>query len=301
MKQEISDYDKYNYDYQDYWENPEVSRNYENALEHNIAKKLLPKQGNWFCDIGSGFGRLFDSYKDNFENIILVDYSTNNLKKAKENIKKEGVFFVAANVYNLPFKKEVFDAALSVRLLHHLEDPKQFFFGISNIVVPRGYFVLEYANKKHFIEKIRYFIGKSKINPFKLEPEKRGEDLFYNFHPKFIKNILKNHSFKITKIISSSNFRSQALKKILGTKILLALENAFRFILSPIKFGPSIFVLAQKSPKEIMPEIKTKDLHDLLICPKCSSEELIFLKTEVRCKGCGKYYSIIDGVYDLRV
>ena len=93
MEQELSDYDKYQYDYEEYWKNPEINRSYEDQSERAALKKLLPKadllpsgETSWFCDLGAGFGRLFDCYKDRYQNIILSDYSLENLKKAKKKI-----------------------------------------------------------------------------------------------------------------------------------------------------------------------------------------------------------------------
>lgn len=310
MNKEISDYDKYNYDYKAYWENPDVNRDYEDQAERIVIKKLLKKvkTRNWFCDLGAGFGRLFDTYGDHFFNIILVDYSIENLKKAQEKImgnspKNPNVFFVAANAYHLPFKPAVLDCILSVRMMHHMEDPTAIIKEVSKLIKPKGKLVLEYANKRHFFEVIKAVLKKSKMSPFTLEPRKRGGDLFYNFHPKYIKEKLLDSGFWRLKTISVSNLRHSFFKKTLGTKIMLSLDYIFQPLFSLVKFGPSIFVLAEKKQKGNSDILITQyqNISDMFICPKCQNDDFMILKHEIRCKKCEKTYSIIDGVYDFRV
>uniref|UniRef100_A0A7C4R4E4 Class I SAM-dependent methyltransferase n=1 Tax=candidate division CPR3 bacterium TaxID=2268181 RepID=A0A7C4R4E4_UNCC3 len=313
-KQNISDYDKYNYDYQKYWDNKEINRNYENEAEKSALLKLFNKQNTlpsienaWFCDLGSGFGRLFDVYKKYYKNIILIDYSLENLKKAKELIEKKeensvyNVYFIAANAYQLPFKNESIDCLMSIRTIHHMEESEKFIDQIRSAIRSRGYLILEYANKRHFIEVLRGILGKSKMKPFNIEPYKRGDDLFFNFHPKYIYNKLSS-GFSILKSISVSNFRSGLIKKIIPLKILLPLDRALQPFFNLIKFGPSIFILAQKKdhPKN-EEEKEITEISNVLQCPHCGDTEMIILKTEVRCKKCEKRYNVIDGIYDFRI
>ena len=322
MEQEISDYDKYQYDYEEYWKNPEINRSYEDQAERAALKKLLPKaeqlpsgDNSWFCDLGCGFGRLFDCYKDNYQNIILSDYSLENLKKAQKKISSPNpnnlnspnnpntpsVFYIAANAYSLPFKPEIIDCLMSVRTLHHIAESEKMIGQIRNVLKSKGYLVLEYANKRHFIEVVRGILGKSKMNPFSLEPTQRGEDSFLNFHPKYIKKILKQ-SFYIRKTLSVSNLRSTLIKKIIPVKAMLFVDKIFQPIFSLVKFGPSIFILAQKKDHPKVDEnLPAYTFFDLLACPRCGSPELMILKNEIRCKACEKHYPIVDGIYDFRV
>lgn len=320
MNKEISDYDKYNYDYQDYWQDSSVKRDYEDLAERVVIKKLIKKvkNRNWFCDLGGSYGRLFDAYGDHFFNIIIADYSIESLKKAKERIspnnpqasldqakpgKHPNVFYVAANAYHLPFKPAVLDCLLSVRMMHHMEQTEDAVKEISRVIKPKGKLILEYANKRHFAEVIKAVMKKSKMSPFSLEPRKRGEDLFYNFHPKYMRNLVQNNEFKIQGAISASNLRHSFFKKVLGTKLMMVLDKTFQPVFSLIKFGPSIFLFAEKKQKGSGDILVTQyqNISDLFICPKCQSDDFMILKHEIRCKKCEKVYPIVDGVYDFRV
>ena len=334
MEKEISDYDKYNYDYEGYWRSSDVKRDYEDLIERVVIKKLIKKvktrnpsarlgsaeradEADWFCDLGAGFGRLFDTYSDHFFNIILTDYSIDSLKKAKERIdsknpnspkslnnpKSPNIYYVAANAYHLPFKPAVLDCLLSVRMMHHMEDTTSAVKEISRVIKPKGKLILEYANKRHFAEVIKALMKKSKMSPFTLEPRKRGEDLFYNFHPKYIRDLIQNSEFRIINSTSASNLRHVFFKKVLGTKVMLFLDKIFQPVFSFVKFGPSIFVLAEKKQKGSSDVLLTQyqNISDLFICPKCSGDDFMILKHEIRCKKCEKVYPIVDGVYDFRV
>ena len=310
MEKNVSDYDKFDYNYEDYWSGKDVNRVYEDKAERYVIDKLLPKPepvSGWFCDLGGGFGRLMDLYQNRFGGVILSDYSLDSLKKAAAKYDQPNVFFVAANAYYLPFKKDSLDALLTVRLMHHIESIPDVFAEMSRVIKPDGKLLMEFSNKKHFVEVLRALAGKSKMKPFSLEPTKRG-DLFYNFHPKYIKRELGENQFFVEKKYSASNFRSGIFKKIFPISLLLGIEKAFRSAFNIIDFGPSIFFLAKKgkdskskNSQSPLPPVTSYQLHDILVCPKCKSDSLMFLKTEVRCKECSKTYQIIDKVYDFRV
>ncbi len=294
---QISDYDKYQYDYTKYWQDDVVERSYENKAEEIALKKLLPEKCNWFCDLGAGFGRLFPIYKNRARNIILADYSLEGLKKFQPD--NQNVYRIALNAYYLPFKDHSLDCVMSVRLIHHIEEPGTFFHELGRVTASGGNLTLEFANKKHFLAKMRYLLGKRSIHPFSEEPEKQGDDIFYNFHPKHIAKLLRENGFRIRKNLSVSNFRYQAFKK-LPIKILLGLENISQFLLSPVDFGPSIFLKAQKNTPYPLPTIPYPLLTDILVCPKCKGD-LNFGKNKVDCLKCGLGFPILDGIYDFRV
>jgi ubiquinone/menaquinone biosynthesis C-methylase UbiE len=302
MTQKIADYDKANYNYVNYWKDKKVNREYEENAEELAIKKLLPfKQQDWLCDIGAGFGRLFPIYKESFKNVIISDYSLNNLKTAKKNIKLTSgtnLYFVALNAYNLPFKERSINYLLSIRLMHHIENVPSAINEMNRVLTTKGKLILEYANKKHFLAVLRHLFKKGKVNPFNLEPEKQGE-LFYNFHPSYMESVVQEGGFNILKILSVSNLRHKIFKKILGLKLMLLKENFLQTFFARIKFGPSIFMLLQKNENDYT-ENKINNIEDVLACPNCKSTNLHFSEKIIECKSCKKKYPIIDGIYDLR-
>lgn len=314
MAQKVADYDKAGYDYEEYWKDATVRRGYENRIEEIAIKKFLPKEitEGWFCDLGGGFGRLYDVYKNSYTNTVIADYSIESLKKAHARIMNHelgimkgvnanpSVYFIAMNAYHIPFKSDVLDQLISIRMMHHMDDAKGVIHEITRVLRPHGKLLLEFANKKHFFEVMRALVGKSKMKPFSLEPVERG-DLFYNFHPRYIEKIIMDNKLRIIKESSLSNLRSGFIKKILPVPIMVAIERLFQPVFNILSFGPSIYIYSKKytDQPEVVPE--SLNLHDILKCPKCDSENLMFLKPEIRCKDCDKIYPIVDGVYDFRV
>lgn len=151
-----SDYE--NYDYREFWE--EDKRLYEDGSERIAIRKFLKgeqRKNKLLVDLGCGYGRLFNEYQD-FERIILVDFSIKNLQNAREIISKyldnqkerlSHIFFVCADIARLPFKAGCVDSVLTVRVIHHLSNPGNLFHEVQRVLKNGGLFMLEFANKRN--------------------------------------------------------------------------------------------------------------------------------------------------------
>lgn len=306
---DIAEYDLYKYDYEKYWLE---GRKYEDESDKLAVKRFLKNEtGDWYIDIGGSYGRLLPLYQTKSLHCVLTDYSIEALKKARNYLKENkiaNVNLVAANIYSMPFKNAVFSAGQMIRVAHHLEDLEKSVKEISRIISPRGFFILEFANKIHFIAKLRailkfdfkFLFDKS---PYKQPPRETrqgistGEGLFYNFHPDYVKEIVGKNDFDIKRKLSVSNFRSIALKKILKERILLFLEKISQPIFSICSFGPSQYYKLKKSGLENV--LMAKDIYEIICCPKCKSE--LFRKDgNLFCKNCGQNYPVNFGIFDLR-
>jgi len=245
-KHNICDYA--NLDYQeDFWQN-EVDRSYENSTEHNLLKELFKYyKGVSLIDIGAGFGRLTPTYKDLFKKISLLDYSSLLLDKAKKKFEKDtNIEYIKANCYQMPIADNTFNIALSFRLMHHIEHVPDFLREVYRILKPGGILILEFANKKNFLEIARSFLGKSDKEPFSLAPYQYEDKVYYNFHPDYILQKASEEGFIVCRKYSISNFRHQIFKKVFPLKVLLLLEKYLRNLLSFLNFGPSIVIVLKK-------------------------------------------------------
>ncbi|MBQ8992449.1 class I SAM-dependent methyltransferase [Candidatus Saccharibacteria bacterium] len=234
------------YDYEKFWKNS--GREYEDAADKLAISKLLPKEIDSIVDIAGGYGRLAPMYLDRAKKSTLFDYSKTELKQAKE-IYGDRLNTKAGDAYHMPFKDGEFSAAIMVRATHHFEDVEKVVAEIYRILEPGGVAVIEVANKKTLPRMVRYWRGKSDVNPFDLSIENRKDvtkTVFYNYHPKYIENIFKKAGFKIEKVRSVSNFRSKKLKKVFGKKGLMALERGAQKALAPVRFAPSIYYRLKK-------------------------------------------------------
>ncbi|MFH1566074.1 MAG: class I SAM-dependent methyltransferase [bacterium] len=236
------DYNDESYNYKSYWD----KRSYEHNAEVIALKKLLPKRGKFFIDIGGGFGRLLPIYKDRFEKITIVDASNKILEQAKKQAESLRVTDITFKVSRLPFVNEVFsqfDCVLMVRVSHHLADLDSAISSLSKLMMKDGVFVFEFANKMHFLNVVKNLI-KFNFNFFSKDPYKLKT--FTLWHPEYVRKILDKNGFRVEEKLSVSNFRNSLIKKFIPERILLILESFFQKPFAYINFGPSIFIRARK-------------------------------------------------------
>ncbi|MFH1428931.1 MAG: class I SAM-dependent methyltransferase [Candidatus Margulisiibacteriota bacterium] len=224
----------------DFW-NGSIDRTYEDLTERALLQRLLPESGESIIDIGAGFGRLTTEYKDKFKRCVLLDYADNLLKQAREKYKLDNnIEYIKASCYEIPLDDNSFDFAVSFRLLHHIQDVDKYFNEVYRVIKPGGRFILEVANKKNILEILRYFSGKSDKQPFSLSPYCYGENVYYNFHPNYVKLKARKTGFQVVGKYSISNFRFNIMKKTFNPRILAALDKLLGRSLGSLDFGPSI-------------------------------------------------------------
>jgi ubiquinone/menaquinone biosynthesis C-methylase UbiE len=246
-------YDTYNY--LGYW----IGREYEHKSEIIALKAFLQriKKIKSILEIGAGFGRLVPSYAFRAKKIILSDPSGKTLKIARETFaEKKNIKYIHSSIENLPVKirPSSISLVIMVRVIHHIQDIDEAFTIVRRLISPGGYFILEFANKKHIKATIKeFFKGNflfSKNQTTRDIRSQRSKKLgtlpFLNYHPDKIKGILSQYGFEVIEIRSVSNIRSPFLKRIFSTDILISIESLLQKPLSLIDFGPSIFILARK-------------------------------------------------------
>ncbi|MBR6505873.1 methyltransferase domain-containing protein [Candidatus Saccharibacteria bacterium] len=244
----ISDYNGYDYK-KIFWE--DADREYEDQADRMAIRKLLPKRMEKFADIGGGYGRLANEYLKRAHKVYLFDYSKSELKQAKE-IYGDKIETKAGDIYELPFKDEELDGLMMVRVTHHLEHMDKAMAELYRVLKPGGVAVIEVANKRTLPKMARFITGKSKVNPFDKKVANYKEISaggFYNYHPKYVEDIFNKVGFKREKVLSVSNFRSKALKKVFKTNNLVKMEDTAQQILAPIRFAPSIYYKLRKPVK----------------------------------------------------
>lgn len=244
------------YDYPSYWED----REYEHKSEVIALKKLFSKiaRKEKLIEIGAGFGRLAPVYLPKVGKAYLVDPSSKLLQLAASNLSPSFSNFttVLGEIQNLPPQINMgdFDIALIVRVLHHIEDPKIVTEAVAKILQPGGFFILEFANKINFKARIRAAIQADFDFTKNLEPadlrtpysQNQANIHFLNHHPQRVIGLLEESGFKIQEILSASNLRFLAFKRLLPLSLLLSLEKMTQKPLAKFFFGPSIFILAKK-------------------------------------------------------
>lgn len=242
---QVCDYQGTDYK-KNFWE--EADRRYEEAAEKMVLAKLLPQSGQSIIDLGAGFGRLTPIYAPRFQKVVVFDYAQDLLDQARAELPAQvgpanfrKIEFKQGDIYHLPFPDQSFAVAVSVRVFHHLEDLPAALAEIKRILKPGGLGIFEFANKRNFLEILRWLARRPNARPFDQAPFARGR-LYYNFHPDYVRRHLRDLGFIIESQRSVSNFRLPLFKKILPVGWLVLLDRLFMGPLGFMGGGPSLFL-----------------------------------------------------------
>jgi ubiquinone/menaquinone biosynthesis C-methylase UbiE len=283
-------------DYQaSFWD--QGGRAYEDRTEAIALKRLLPKSGGLMLELGAGAGRNTPRYRG-YEQVVLLDYSTTQLQQARERLRDSSRYiYVAADIYRLPFIDALFDGATMIRTLHHMADAPRALAQVRQVLAPGSVFILEFASKLNLKAMTRYWLGKQDWSPFTLEPVEFVK-LNFNFHPKAVRNWLREIDFQVERILTLSHFRVGLLKKWVPTGILVALDSLAQLTGSWWQFTPSVFIKAGLGGKreEIIPE----DVAEWFKCPVCDASPLSVESDHLHCGSCGADWAIRNGIYDFK-
>jgi ubiquinone/menaquinone biosynthesis C-methylase UbiE len=277
---------------QQFWE--AGGRAYEDAAEGIALKRLLPDSGEFMLELGAGAGRNTPRYQ-NFRKVALLDYSRSQLEQARDRLgESDRYFFIAADIYHLPFVSWLFDGATMIRTLHHMADPQQALDQIARVMAPKGDFILEFANKRNFKAMLRHLLGKQSWNPYSSEPVEFAE-LNYDFHPKAVRSYLRQAGFSIEKQLSVSHFRINALKRTVPTQLLAGLDGLLQWTGAFVQVSPSVFVRNRALDSKQGAAQGT-----LFQCPECGAL-LDGLNQNLCCEECDRVWEYRDGIYDFRL
>lgn len=246
----LSQYDT-DVDYLSYW----TARNYEHRAEVMALSRLL--QGRRFghaVDVGGGYGRLSVVLRDYADQVTLTDPSYRQLEVAKRYLEKHSAIETRlTDAAHLDFGPASVDLAVMVRVLHHLPDPAQELSEVARILKPGGYAIIEAANVKHAVNRVRYWLNGRRIPvtpvDIRSEENRTTENIpFVNHHPSAIARQLEAAGLHVERVLSVSNLRQPALKRVMPERLMLAAEYAMQVPLAPLSFGPSLFFMARKQP-----------------------------------------------------
>jgi ubiquinone/menaquinone biosynthesis C-methylase UbiE len=284
-------------DYQtSFWD--QGGREYEDRAEAIALKRLLPKSGRLLLELGAGAGRNTPRYQG-FERIVLLDYSRTQLERAQGRLgKSDKYIYVAADVYSLPFVNGLFDAATMIRTLHHMADAPKALGQVRNVLGAGGIFILEFANKLNLKAILRYLLGRQTWSPFTLEPIEFVK-LNFDFHPRAIRNWLRDLGFAIERTLTLSHFRVGFLKRFVPTGILVFLDSLFQWTGAWWQLSPSVFVKSMVTGRDRRLSIPT-NIVDFFKCPECGYSPLIDKKEYLECSSCKKKWEARGGIYDFR-
>ena len=278
---------------QDFWEGQ--GRDYEDAVERRVLKRLLPARGMRLLEVGAGFGRITNEYHM-FRQVVLLDYSLEQLQYARGKFGDDGFLYVAADAYRMPFQTGVFDAATMIRVIHHFENVPAVLKQIRDVLADDGRFILEYANKRNLKAMLRHLFSLNDWNPYTLDPIEFVE-LNFNFHPEHILREAAQLGFDVRDVVPVSWFRIGLLKRTLPMRLLAGMDSVLQRSGWPI--SPSIFLdLQLKGTRGNRAVSPSRDPLEILSCPQSGS--LLRRDGDVLVSDNGIRWGIREGVYDFR-
>lgn len=278
---------------QDFWEGQ--GRDYEDAVERRVLRKLLPAHGVRLLEVGAGFGRITNEYHM-FRHVTLLDYSLDQLQYARGELGDEGYLYVAADAYQMPFRAGAFDAATMIRVIHHFENVPAVLGQIHEVLDGGGAFILEYANKRNLKAMLRHLLDMNAWNPYTLDPLEFVE-LNYNFHPEYMRRQVIALDFALRRVAPVSWFRVGLLKRALPTSLLAGLDSLLQR--SGWTVSPSIFLdLQLKGAPGSHGNSSSGEPLELLRCPLSRSH--LRRDGDILVSDSGIRWGIQGGVYDFR-
>jgi SAM-dependent methyltransferase len=288
----ICDYEGSNYR-TDFWEGK--GRGYEDRVERIALRRLLPRHGTRLLEIGAGFGRLTDEYAG-YDQVVLLDYSFSQLQHARATWGDARCVYIAADVYQLPFRAGTFDGATMIRVLHHMADVPRVLAGIRRSMTAGGVFILEHANKRNLKALARHALKRQDWNPHDPDPVEFVA-LNFDFHPETVRSQLIDAGFGVERRSPVSYFRLGALKNTVPAGLLASADAVMQR--SGLLYAPSVFIRARASGDPVPVPPASADPLSWLACPRCGGS-LVREGDSLRCATDETRYAIRDGIYDFK-
>lgn len=275
-----------------FWESG--GREYEDQVEAIALGRLLPPSGKRLLELGAGAGRNTPRYV-NFEQVVLLDYSRTQLRQAQQRLGRgERYMYVAADIYRLPFRPGLFDAATMIRTLHHMANAPLALGQVRQVLQSNATFILEFANKQNLKAILRYALGRQSWSPFTPEPVEFAA-LNFDFHPKTVRAWLRESGFTVQRQLTVSHFRLGLFKRLVPLRLLVSMDALAQWTGDWWQLTPSVFLCAL-AVGELPPTLPG----GIFRCPECGHFPLDEGADYLACTSCACRYAVNDGIYDFR-
>lgn len=289
VDQRTKEYELYeNADYQSFWQG--VQQKKLDELEQILIRRMLHLPARRLIDIGCGYGRLMDCYRNDARQIILLDSSVSLLQKAYER-SGGNALCIRCDLNHIPFKDSSFDQVLMVRVFHHLPDSQASILELDRILTGGGHLLFTYCNKKNLERIFRWMLRKNPYYPFSHETNWVW-NVFFMHHPDYIHDLLLSNGF--AHIVENGVGIIDKIAGLLGNVgAKLPPGVAFAPLFARYAWAPWIFCDTEKAGDEV--GWSDAPVEELLECLSCHSS-LTSGPDGFFCKTCGEHYPRINGV-----
>jgi ubiquinone/menaquinone biosynthesis C-methylase UbiE len=277
-----------------FWEG--ADRAYEDAVERVALSRLLPARGWRIAEFGAAFGRLADLYAG-YREVLLIDYSRSLLQEAQQRWGGDPRFkFVVADIYHLPLRDGVLDAATMIRVVHHLADVPAALRQVRRALAAGATFVLEFANKRHLKAIARYALGRQAWRPFDLRPVEFAP-LNFDFHPRWMLDVVRAAGFEVRARRAVSYLRVGFLKRWLPLRLMVVLDALLQSSGAIALFSPSVFVQLVVPPAN---QTGAELSGDAIFCSPRSGAPLRREEDALVCDADGTRWRVDGNFYDFK-
>jgi 2-polyprenyl-3-methyl-5-hydroxy-6-metoxy-1,4-benzoquinol methylase len=126
----------------DYFQEPcEISENERHRLNQLILDKL-GDDAEKILDVGCGNGWLSESVQKDNNHVVSLDVSIINVKRVLQQTPHPNHSGLVADVFNLPFPDNSFDAIVASEIIEHVHDPKRFVDCLLAVLKPNGKLII---------------------------------------------------------------------------------------------------------------------------------------------------------------
>jgi len=141
---EISIWDKF-------WAGKQVQEIYPPVTD--ITRELIPfinLDRKKILEVGAGTGRDSVKMRGQGAQVFLLDYSSESLRLARQNLRSEEVVLVLANGLTSPFPDNTFDVVFHQGLLEHFQSPHGLLIENRRVLKKGGFVVVDVPQTIHF-------------------------------------------------------------------------------------------------------------------------------------------------------
>jgi ubiquinone/menaquinone biosynthesis C-methylase UbiE len=279
------------FDYETFWDGAE--RRHLERLERRIASSLLPRRGTRILDAGGGYGRLSGAYVDRFDEAVLFDASWSLLEQARERWGLR-VTLVAGDLHAMPFARRAFDAALMVRVTHHIPDPRSALSSVAGALAPGAPLVVSFSNKRNLKRVAAWWLRGEGTDPFAdgvitYGPHSSG------MHPRDAERMLSEAGFgpgvwRGAGVLDKLAGRAGPVGPLVPAGGLLSRPLGWA------RLAPALFAAAPR----LGGRAHGGSVAPLFACPACRGS-LRSVAGGQRCAACGVIFPVRNGIHDFRL
>lgn len=142
-----------------------------------VKNKEVFLKDKTILEVGCGKGRHTFYVADMAKNVVAIDFGRAVDVALQNNKDKKNIYFIQADIYNLPFKSDSFDFIFSLGVLHHLPTPEHGFKKLVGLLKNRGN-ILVYVYHSFSKTTFKYYLLKF-VNFFRNFTTKISHDLLY--------------------------------------------------------------------------------------------------------------------------